>query len=130
MDDQVKACLGDAEFQTGATKINRSFTVHISAQPDHGVTDDYWWGFKVPEMSQPFTGEANAWETDYLLEGDYETWGKVNARIEQMVPLLMNKKISVPRGSISYIARFVPTVNRYWDLSKAHTTSYAGDFSF
>jgi len=128
LDAQCAACKGDSKFQEGATKLNRSFTVHITPNPEKGVTDDYWWGFKVPEMSQPFTGKDGVWDTDYLLEGDYETWYKVNEGIEKMVPLLMNKKIAVPKGSVSYIARFVPVVERYWELSRALTTSYAGEF--
>lgn len=129
LDHQIKLCLDDKEFQTGGAKLNRSFTVRGKAMPDRGVAEDFVWGFKVPEMSQPFVGEAGAWDTDYVLEADYETWYKVNEGIEKMVPLLMAKKITVPKGSVSYIARFVPVVDRYWTLSRGHTDSYDGDFS-
>jgi hypothetical protein len=126
---QCKLCVDDPEFQAGGAKLNRSFTVHVLPSPDKGATEEYWWGFKLPEMSKPFSSKEDAWDTDYVLEADYETWFKVNEGIEKMVPLLMGKKIMVPTGSVSYIARFVPVVERFWQLSASHTDEYDGEFT-
>lgn len=129
LEEQRKLCIEDPEFQKGGAKLNRSFTVHVAPSPESGVTEEYWWGFKVPEMTQSFSSKEESWDTDYLLEADYDTWYKVNEGLEKMVPMLMAKKIQVPRGSVSYVARFVPVVERFWKLSAGHTDTYDGQYT-
>ena len=40
----------------------------------------------------------------------------------------MNEQILVPKGSVSYVARFLPAIQRYMALARTHTDGYEGDF--
>ena len=125
--DQARLCREDTEFQTKIAKFNRSVTVHILPSPERGVAEECTFGFDFPGMRY-YSGAENAWETDYVLEGDYDAWYRVNEGIDELVPALMDQKIGVPRGSVSYVARFLPAIERYFQLARSHTEEYAGDF--
>jgi hypothetical protein len=126
---QMAACKEDADFQEEAAAINRSFTVHVLADPASGVTEDYWWGFHVPSMEKSFTGEGNAWETDYFMEGTYADWHKVNEGQKGLVASLLDQSIALKRGSTSYLAMFVPAVERFFELSRANSDAYSGNYT-
>jgi hypothetical protein len=122
VNEQAKLCIDDEEFQTGIAKFNRN------PSPEHGVTEEHVYGFDFPSMKGLTKDTDGQWETDYILEGDYASWYRVNEKIDPLVPALMDEKIDVPKGSVSYVARFLPAIERYMDLAKSHTTEYHGDF--
>ena len=128
LEAQMQSCRDDKVFQEEADGNNRSYTVHVLADPDNGVTDDYWWGFSVPAMDRQFTGQENAWETDYFMEGTYHDWHAINEGKKGLVASLLDQSISLYRGSTSYLAMFVPAVERFFELSRQNTDSYAGNF--
>jgi hypothetical protein len=41
---------------------------------------------------------------------------------------MMDQSVMLPKGSVSYIARFLPAIERYFQISRQVTDSYAGDF--
>ena len=125
--EQRQLCLDDDEFQNGIAKFDRTVLVLIHPSPDHGVTDEHVYGFHFPSMNYLEKDSGGDWITDYILEGDYASWYKINERIDPLVPALMDEVIDVPKGSVSYVARFLPAIERYMVLAKSHTTSYAGD---
>jgi len=124
---QAKLCLEDEEFQTGIAKFNRKVLVLIHPTPERGVTGERVYGFDFPTM-ESLERDGDDWVTDYVLEGDYEAWYKINEGIDDLVPALMNEQILVPKGSVSYVARFLPAIQRYMVLARTHTTGYEGDF--
>lgn len=123
----AKACINDDEFQTKIAKFDRTVTAHILPSPEHGVTEEITFGFDFPSMDYWF-GAENGKETDYIFEGTYDSWYRVNEGVIALVPALMDQEILLPKGSVSYVARFVQAVERYFDLSRAETDSYAGDY--
>src|SRR3954468_21094889 len=127
VEEQAKLCVGDEEFQTGIAKFNRKGLVVIRSSPEHGVNEDIIFGYDFPTMAY-LEGAGDDWVTDYILEGTYADWYKVNEGIDDLVPALMNEQILVPKGSVSYVARFLPAIQRYMALARTHTTGYAGDF--
>lgn len=124
----MQSCREDKVFQEEADGNNRSYTVHVLADPDNGVDEDYWWGFSVPLMDKAFTGKDNAWETDYFMEGTYADWHAINEGKKGLVASLLDQSISLYRGSTSYLAMFVPAVERFFELSRQNSDSYAGNF--
>jgi hypothetical protein len=62
------------------------------------------------------------------MEGKYESFHRVNEGIVGLVPALMDQEILLPKGSISYLARFLPAIERYFQQSRQQTDSYPGDF--
>jgi len=127
VEDQAKLCLADEEFQTGIAKFNRKVLVLIHPTPERGVTEERVYGFVFPTM-EGLERDGDDWVTDYVLEGDYEAWYKINEGLDDLVPALMNEQILVPKGSVSYVARFLPAIQRYMVLARSHTTGYEGDF--
>ncbi|MEW6475027.1 MAG: hypothetical protein AB1679_22470 [Actinomycetota bacterium] len=127
VEEQAKLCLEDEEFQTKIAKFNRKVLVLIHPSPERGVTEEHVYGFDFPTMA-PLERDGDGWVTDYILEGNYEDWYKVNEGIDDLVPALMNEQILVPKGSVSYVARFLPAIQRYMALARTHTTGYEGDF--
>ena len=127
-EEQQKLCLEDEEFQTGIAKFQRKVLVLINASPEHGVPEDMVYGFDFPSMEYLEKDDAGEWITDYILEASYADWYKINEGINDLVPALMNEEILVPKGSVSYVARFLPAIQRYMALARTHTTGYAGDF--
>jgi hypothetical protein len=79
-------------------------------------------------MDREFTGKENAWETDYFMEGTYADWHAINEGKKGLVASLLDQSISLYRGSTSYLAMFVPAVERFFELSRQNTDSYAGNF--
>jgi hypothetical protein len=129
LEAQMRACKEDAFFQEESAANNRSYTVHVLADPDNGVPEDYWWGFHVPSMEKSFIGKDNAWETDYFMEGTYADWHAVNEGKKGLVASLLDQSISLYRGSTSYLAMFVPAVERFFELSRANSDTYAGNYT-
>ena len=127
VEEQAKLCIEDEEFQTGIAKFNRKVLVLIHPSPERGVTEEHVYGFDFPSMAG-LEREGDEWVTDYILEGNYEDWYKVNEGIDDLVPALMNEQVLVPKGSVSYVARFLPAIQRYMALARTHTTGYEGDF--
>jgi hypothetical protein len=127
VEEQAKLCIEDEEFQTGIAKFNRKVLVVIRSSPEHGVNEDIIFGYDFPTMAY-LECDGDEWVTDYILEGTYADWYKVNEGIDDLVPALMNEQILVPKGSVSYVARFLPAIQRYMALARTHTTGYAGDF--
>ena len=127
-EEQQKLCLEDEEFQTGIAKFNRKVLVLINASPEHGINEDMVYGFDFPSMNYLERDDGGEWITDYILEGTYADWYKINEGIDDLVPALMNEQLLVPKGSVSYVARFLPAIQRYMALARTHTTGYDGDF--
>ena len=127
VEEQAKLCLEDEEFQTGIARFNRKVLVLIHPVPERGVTGERAYGFDFPSMAG-LDRHGDEWDTDYILEGDYEAWYRINEGIEDLVPALMNEQILVPKGSVSYVARFLPAIQRYMALARTHTDGYEGDF--
>ena len=127
VEEQAKLCIADEEFQTGIAKFNRKVLVLIHPSPERGVTEEHVYGFDFPSMAG-LEREGDEWVTDYILEGNYADWYKVNEGIDDLVPALMNEQVLVPKGSVSYVARFLPAIQRYMALARTHTTGYEGDF--
>jgi len=128
LEAQVRSCKEDPVFQEESGANNRSYTVHVLADPTNGVEQDYWWGFHVPSLEKAFTGKENVWETDYLMEGTYADWRAVNEGEKSLLIGLLDQSISLYRGSTSYLAMFVPAFERFFELSRANTDSYAGNY--
>ena len=91
------------------------------------MTEEHVYGFDFPSMAG-LERDGDEWVTDYILEGNYADWYKVNEGIDDLVPALMNEQVLVPKGSVSYVARFLPAIQRYMALARTHTTGYEGDF--
>jgi hypothetical protein len=125
--EQADLCRKDGEFQSKIAKFDRSVTVRVRPSPDHGVTDEYAYCFEFPTMEGTVGPESTA-DGDYVLDGDYDAWHRVNEGLDELVPALMNQTILVPKGSVSYVARFLPAIERYMELARSHTDSYDGDF--
>ncbi len=125
--EQADLCRKDGEFQQKITRFDRSVTVRVRPRPDHGVTDEYAYCFDFPTMDGT-VGPDDTADGDYVLDGDYEAWHRINEGLDELVPALMNQQILVPKGSVSYVARFLPAIERYMDLARSHTDSYDGDF--
>ncbi len=128
LEAQMRTCREDAVFQEEAAANNRSYTVHVLADPENGVTEDYWWGFHVPTMEKSFWGQENAWETDLFMEGTYADWYAINEGKKGLVASLLDQSVSLYRGSTSYLAMFVPAVERFFELSRGNSDSYAGTY--
>jgi len=128
VEEQRMLCLEDEEFQTGIAKFDRTVLVLIHPSPEHGVTEEHVYGFHFPSMRYLEKDDAGEWITDYILEATYADWYKINEGINDLVPALMNEEILVPKGSVSYVARFLPAIQRYMALARTHTTGYDGDF--
>jgi hypothetical protein len=126
-EEQRQLCLDDEEFQAGIAKFDRTVLVLIHPSPEHGVTEEMVYGFHFPSMKYIERDSDGEWITDYILEGNYADWHKINEGIDDLVPALMNEQILVPKGSVSYVARFLPAIQRYMALARAHTTGYDGD---
>jgi hypothetical protein len=128
LEAQMKSCQEDKVFQEEADGNNRSYSVHVLADPENGVDEEYWWGFSVPLMDKSFTGKENAWDTDYFMEGTYADWHAINEGKKGLVASLLDQSISLYRGSTSYLAMFVPAVERFFELSRANSDTYAGNY--
>lgn len=126
---QMKTCREDADFQEEAEALDRSFTARVFADPDNGVPEDLVYGFHVPTMDRPFVGTDDAWDTDYLLEGSYQLWKDINEGRKGLVASLLDESMGLKRGSTSYLAMFVPAVERFFELSREVTTEYAGGYA-
>ena len=122
-----KVLVDDGDFQTKVDKFDRSVTAKILPSPEHGITEEITFGFAFPSCDYWF-GAANAQDTDYIFEGTYENWYRVNEGIDELVAALMDSKILLPKGSVSYVARFVQAIERYFAVSRGLTESYDGDF--
>lgn len=129
LDAQMQSCKDDAVFQDEAEALSRSFTVHVLSDPEDGVTEDFWWGFHVPSMDKEFTGEENAWDTDYFMEGTYAHWHAINEGKKGLVASLLDQSIALKRGSTSYLAMFVPAVERFFELSRDNADTYSGTYT-
>lgn len=128
VEEQAKLCIEDEEFQTKIAKFDRKVLVLIHPSPEHGITEERVYGFDFPSMAGLERDGDGGWVTDYILEGNYADWYKVNEGIDDLVPALMNEQILVPKGSVSYVARFLPAIQRYMALARTHTTAYEGTF--
>jgi len=128
LEAQMKLCRDDPIFQEEAAPLNRSFTVCVRADPDHGVAEDTWWGVHIPTMEKAFWGEENTWDTDYALEGSYRVWHAVNEGKKGLVAVLLDQSMLLRRGSTSYLAMFVPAIERFLEISRSITDTYAGSY--
>jgi hypothetical protein len=122
------AVSADADFMEKIQKFNKNVTARVLPSPEHGITETIVFGFDFPSCKY-FFGEENGFDTqDYVMEGVYEDWYNVNEGIKGLVPSMMDQSVMLPKGSVSYIARFLPAIERYFQISRQVTDSYAGDF--
>ena len=124
-----EAISNDADFKEKIAKFGKTVMAKISPSPEHGVTEEIVFGFDFDNFEYYF-GEGQAFydTVDYVFEGDYESWYNVNEDIKGLVPSMMDESVEVTKGSVSYVARFLPAIERYFWLSRSVTDSYAGDF--
>lgn len=129
MDKEVAGCQADAHFNDEAEAFDRSVVLHILADPERGVAQDRWVGFNPPYMTETWTGTENKNpNADYVIEGTYQDWWAVNEGKKGLVASLLDQSILLRAGSTSYIAMFVPGVDRFFDISRELTTEYEGDY--
>jgi hypothetical protein len=103
--------------------------MHVLADPDRGVPQDRFVGFDPPYMTETWTATENRNpDADYIIEGSYADWWAVNEGRKGLVASLLDQSIRLKAGSTSYIAMFVPGVDRWYQLSRSSTDSYEGDF--
>jgi hypothetical protein len=128
--EQVEAAKQDPEFQEEAEDYERSTTMRVIADPENGVPEDLWHGFNPPTMDNVWWGLENRPVDDeqFLIEGTYAAWYDVNEGKKGLVASLLDQSIQLKKGSTSYIAMFVPAVERFYVLSKELTDSYDGNF--
>lgn len=125
----AKLCHTDEEFLEEAEGFDRVVVLHILADPDRGVEKDRWVGFNPPQMTELWAGDTNQNESaDYIIEGTYADWYAVNERTKGLVASLLDQSILLRAGKTSYIAMFVPGVDRFFELSKTITDAYDGDY--
>ncbi len=125
----AKLCHTDEEFAEEAEGFDRTVVLHILADPDRGVEKDRWVGFNPPQMTELWAGDSNQNEgADYIIEGTYADWHAVNERTKGLVASLLDQSILLRAGKTSYIAMFVPGVDRFFELSKTITDAYDGDY--
>ncbi|MGH8998304.1 MAG: hypothetical protein ACRDY7_02830 [Acidimicrobiia bacterium] len=129
-DQHMKQCREDKEFQDEAEGYDRTVTIHVIADPGNGVEKDNWHGFNPPQMTEVWWGEENrpATPSDYIIEGSYRDWWAVNEGKKGLVASLLDQSIKLTAGNTSYIAMFVPAVERFYVLSRNITDSYEGDY--
>ncbi len=125
----AKLCHTDEEFIEEAEGFDRTVVLHILADPERGVQKDRWVGFNPPQMTDLWAGDSNRDDNaDYIIEGTYEDWYAVNERTKGLVASLLDQSILLRAGKTSYIAMFVPGVDRFFELSKTITDAYDGDY--
>jgi hypothetical protein len=125
---QVSSTQNDAVFQKECAGFDRTVTIHVLADPDNGVADEHWHGFNPPYMTHTWWGSDSRPEsTDYVIEGGYEDWRKVNEGEQGLVDSLLDGSI-VLTGNTSYLAQFVPAIERFYAISRGLTDTYDGNF--
>jgi hypothetical protein len=62
------------------------------------------------------------------LHGTYADWHAINEGKKGLVASLLDQSISLYRGSTSYLAMFVPAVERFFELSRGNSDRYDGKF--
>ena len=129
VEELAKLCHTDDEFVEESEGFDRTVTMHILADPDRGVEKDRFVGFNPPQMTELWAADTNENPSaDYIIEGTYADWHAVNERTKGLVASLLDQSILLRAGKTSYIAMFVPGVDRFYELSKGITTSYDGDY--
>jgi hypothetical protein len=127
--EQQQKCQADAEFQEEADGYDRTTVLHILADPERGVEKDHFVGFNPPSMTEVWAAEENKDpDADYLIEGTYQDWWAVNEGKKGLVASLLDQSILLRAGKTSYIAMFVPGVDRFFTISRSCTDSYDGDY--
>ena len=106
LEAQMQSCRDDKVFQEEADGNNRSYTVHVLADPDNGVAGDYWWGFSVPAMDRQFTGQENV---TLVGTGTYVGTGRdrVHVRVERALG-----DFSLPGGRLRRTRSFLWAARR------------------
>ena len=126
---QQEVCQASAEFQDEADGYDRVTVLHILADPAKGVEKDHFVGFNPPTMTTVWASDKNEDpNADYIIEGTYQDWWAVNEGKKGLVASLLDQSILLRAGKTSYIAMFVPAVDRFYQISRGHTDSYEGDY--
>jgi hypothetical protein len=129
MATQQELCQQDKEFQEQAEGYDRSVVMHVVADPERGVEKDMFVGFNPPYMNECWASDDNLNpNADYIIEGTYQDWWAVNEGTKGLVASLLDQSILLRAGKTSYIAMFVPAVDRFYTISRGHTDSYDGDY--
>lgn len=130
VEELAKRCHADPVFLEEADGFDRHVVMHVLADPERGVKKDRWVGFNSPQMDQVWAGDENQNPgADYVIEGSYADWHAVNERTTGLVASLLDECIVLLAGRTSYIAMFVPGVDRFYELSKQITDTYDGDYA-
>lgn len=119
----------DEDFREKVAKFKKTVMARVAPSPEKGVTEPIVFGFDF-ENCEYYFGEGHAFydTVDYIFEGAYEDWYNVNEDIKGLVPSMMDQSVEVTQGSVSYVARFLPAIEKYFAMSRSVTDSYAGDF--
>lgn len=129
LDLQAEKCKVDPHFIDEAEGFDRVVVMHILADPDKGVEKDQWVGFNAPQMTDNWIGDENKNPgADYIIEGTYQDWWAVNEGTKGLVASLLDQSILLRAGKTSYIAMFVPGVDKFYEISRSNTDSYHGDY--
>lgn len=127
--EQAELCKADTEYKEESEGFDRTFVMHVLADPDRGVQKDVWVGFDPEHMDNLWTGDENQWpDAGYIVEGTYKDWWDVNEGKKGLVASLLDQSLLLRAGKTSYIAMFVPGADRFYRISRGHTDSYDGDF--
>jgi hypothetical protein len=126
---EQELCQADSEFQEEAEGYDRTVVLRVLADPERGVDAEHFVGFNPPYMTEVWaSGENQNPGADYLIEGTYQDWWAVNEGKKGLVASLLDQSILLRSGKTSYIAMFVPAVDRFFTISRGCTDSYDGDY--
>ena len=129
VEELAKLCHTDPHFVDEAEGFDRTVVMHVLADPERGVEKDRFVGFNPPQMTELWAGDTNQNpDADYIIEGTYADWHAVNERTKGLVASLLDQSILLRAGKTSYIAMFVPGVDRFYELAKTITDAYDGDY--
>ena len=127
--EEQQLCQADTEFQDEAEGYDRTVVLHVLADPERGVDADHFVGFNPPCMTEVWAAAENRNpDADYLIQGTYQDWWAVNEGKKGLVASLLDQSILLRAGKTSYIAMFVPAVDRFFTISRGLTDSYDGDY--
>jgi putative sterol carrier protein len=109
----------DEEFSIKARLFNSSFTFKISDRPDLPEIFMQFIDGKVTELRELNENE----KTDFILEGPYDIWTKVNKRELEGSNAIMTRQLQF-KGNMSTIIRYSKAFLRLFELMQNVPVEY------
>jgi putative sterol carrier protein len=109
----------DEEFGIKAKFFNSSFTFKISDRQDLPEIYMQFTDGKVIELRELREGE----KTDFILEGPYDIWTKVNKRELEGSNAIMTRQLQI-KGNMSTIIRYSKAFLRLFELMQHVPVEY------